>query len=211
MIATAKAANQKVSASAWHAKFLEMLPTIRTYAQVRFRGVLPEAQEDLIEEVICNCLVAFVRLIQLGKGDLAYATVLARYAVAQVRQGRRMGSRLSVHDVMSPYAQRRKGFRLERLDTFCRDCEEWIEVMVVDRRTPVPEQVAFRIDVPEWLATLTHRARKIATDLATGWTTGDVARKYKLSPGRISQIRKELFESWHKFHGEAEEVTAGAA
>ena len=207
MIATAKS-NRQHSARAWHQKFLAMLPTISTYAQISFSSLTPEAKEELVQEVICNCLVAFVRLIQLGKGDLAYAGVLARYAVAQVKQGRQVGSRFTISDVMSRFCQHRKGFSLERLDTFCLEAEEWIEVIVVDRQTSVPDQVAFRIDVPQWLATLTQRARTIATDLATGWTTSEVARKYHLSDGRVSQIRRELFESWQKFHGDADGAAA---
>lgn len=68
----------------------------------------PEAREDATQEVIANALVASARLAQLGKSELAYPSVLARYAVAQFQDGRRLGNRRNVREVLSPYAQKRK-------------------------------------------------------------------------------------------------------
>jgi hypothetical protein len=60
-------------------------------------------------------------------------------------------------------------------------------------QTPVPEQVCFRCDLPAWLDTLSERDCSITQDLMIGERTMDVANKYRLSPGRISQLRRELF------------------
>jgi DNA-binding CsgD family transcriptional regulator len=49
---------------------------------------------------------------------------------------------------------------------------------------------------------MSPRNRRIAKTLATGERTDRVARKFKLSKGRISQIRGELRRSWGHFHGE---------
>jgi hypothetical protein len=49
---------------------------------------------------------------------------------------------------------------------------------------------------------LPHRLRKIATFLANGETTTAAAKRFGVSLGRISQIRKELFLAWHSFQGE---------
>ena len=35
-----------------------------------------------------------------------------------------------------------------------------------------------------------------------GYSTGEVSREYGLSPGRISQLLRELRASWQGFHGE---------
>jgi hypothetical protein len=146
--------------------------------------------------------VAFVRLVELGKAEVAYPTVLARYAVAQIHDGRRVGNRLNVRDVLSPYAQRQKAIHVERLDRFDKDDGQWIEAVVEDLHTPVPDQVAFRCDFPAWLKSLTRRNRRIAEALSLGHTTGDVAKRFGVSPGRISQLRREMHDSWHEFHGE---------
>ena len=102
----------------WHRGFLLMLPSIRQHATVSFRHLKPEAREEAVQEVVCNALRAYVRLVQLKKVDLAYPTVLARYGVAQVKDGRKVGGKLNVHDVSSDYAQREKGFSVERLDQY---------------------------------------------------------------------------------------------
>ena len=52
-----------------------------------------EAGVDAVQEVIANAAVANVRLVELEKTALAYPTVLARYGIAQVRDGRRVGAR----------------------------------------------------------------------------------------------------------------------
>lgn len=187
---------------AWHARFLAMLPAIKTHARIAFRHLTPEARENAVQEVIANALVAFVRLVQRQKIDLAYPTVLARYAVAQFHDGRRVGNRLNVKDVLSAYAQRQKGITVERLDQFDKEENQWAEAIVEDHRTPVPEQVAFRCDFPAWLATLSRRDRRIAEALSLGHNTGDVARRFQVSPGRISQLRRELHQSWQEFLGE---------
>ncbi len=50
----------------------------------------------------------------------------------------------------------------------------------------------FRIDFAEWRATLPNRLQAIADALANGETTMDVATRFGVSEGRISQIRREL-------------------
>jgi DNA-binding NarL/FixJ family response regulator len=136
--------------------------------------------------------------------DVAYPTVLARYAVAQVRDGRKVGSSLNVRDVLSPYAQQRKRFHVERLDRFDDDEDEWREAVVEDPYTPVFDQVCFRIDFPSWLSRLPRRNRRVAQSLSLGKSTSEVARQYKVSPGRISQLRRELHDSWHGYCADSE-------
>ena len=59
-----------------------------------------------------------------------------------------------------------------------------------------------KIDFTAWLKSLPSRVRRIAKLLATGEKTSIVAEKFNLSPGRISQLRRELAQSWKKFQGE---------
>lgn len=189
-------------ASPWHERFLAMLPTIQEQARFAFRRLDPEAREDAIQETIANALVAFVRLVQREKLDIAYPTALTRFAVAQIHDGRRVGNRLNVRDVLSPYAQQEKDIRVERLDRFDEKDNEWVEAVVEDHRTPIPEQVMFRCDFPIWLESLPRRNRRIALALAIGHTTGQVAKRFRVSPGRISQLRREMQRSWQEFQGD---------
>lgn len=191
---------------AWHKRLLAMLPTVRRNARIAFRGLDADSRDDAVAEVIANVTVAFARLVALGKTHLAFPTVLAHFGISQFRDGRRVGNRFRISEVLSRHAQRRKRFFVERLDHLDQDTGEWCEAVVEDPRTPVPEQVAFRIDFPQWLAGLTRRNRKIAEALSVGNTTSEVAKRFEISPGRVSQLRNEFYRSWREFHHDAPSV-----
>lgn len=59
--------------------------------------------------------------------------------------------------------------------------------------------VATRLDYWAWMDGLPGRKQRIVRDLANGETTQDVAARYGLSEGRVSQIRRECLESWRAF------------
>ena len=65
-----------------------------------------------------------------------------------------------------------------------------------------------RIDFDAWLATLSRRERRIAKVLAEGETTGGAAKKFGVSPSRISQMRSQLKRAWQLFQGELLEAVA---
>lgn len=194
--------SRRSSTAVWHAKFQAMLPVIVTHARISFRHFRPEAREEAIQEVVCNACAATARLAELGKLDLAYPTVLARYGVAQFRDGRKVGCRLNIRDVLSPYCQQRKNLTVERLDKFDDDDGAWQEIIVEDQ-TATPADIArVRIDFDEWLQILPRQQRKVANTLALGETTSATAKKFGLSAGRISQLRRDLMESWQAFVGD---------
>jgi hypothetical protein len=85
--------------------------------------------------------------------------------------------------------------------------EEWL---CDNTHTPVPEQAAFRIDWPAWLTTIPERDRRLLEDLALSHRTGVLAQKYGLSPGRISQKRRQFHDDWQRFCDEAPAGTAVA-
>lgn len=188
---------------AWHEKFLAMLPAIRQHARIAFRRLPSEARQEAIQETVCNACQAVARLAELGRLNLAYASVLARYGVAQVKDGRKVGAKLNCRDVLSPYCQRMKNVIVERLDRYdtAEDC--WQEILVEDRNATPADLAATRLDFAAWLDTLTRRNRRIALALAEGQRTGAVACCYKISEGRVSQLRKELKTAWERFTGDA--------
>jgi hypothetical protein len=158
MICTAKTQTPP----AWHAGFLAILPSIRRNARIAFRHLRPEAREDAVQETVANACLAYARLAERGKLDAAHPAVLARYAVAQVNEGRRVGSRLNVREVLSRYARQRKGFHVERLDRFDTEEDAWQEIIVEDRKAGPAEIVRVRMDFGDWLQTLSGRNRRLA-------------------------------------------------
>ena len=200
MIVSAKRM-RRTTASACREKFLSLLPAIREQARFAFRKEDPERRQELTSEVVANCWVAFVRLVERGLLEVVYPTPLAQFAIRQVRDGRRVGAKLNVRDVSSPYAQRLKRFSLGRLDRFDERTGEWKEILLEDRNAGPADTAAARLDIAAWLASLPNQKRRVAALLATGETTKRAARKFKVSPGRISQLRRELQEAWQDFQG----------
>lgn len=91
---------------------------------------------------------------------------------------------------------------MERLDRFDKEEGGWQEILIEDKKHGPAEIAATRLDFAAWLRTLPGRVRHIAKTLAVGETTSNVARKFRVSPGRISQVRRELKDSWEAFRGE---------
>ncbi|MGO9115286.1 MAG: hypothetical protein ACLP9L_39235 [Thermoguttaceae bacterium] len=197
-----------VSASApeprphWHKAFLAMLPQILTHAKCAFAFLKPEARAEAVAEVVANSCRAYARLVELGKTDIAYPIALARYGVKQTRDHRKVGNHLNVNDVLSRYCQTRKDVVVERLDKFDHAENGWEEVLIEDRHAGPADTARVRLDFSAWLASLKRRDRRVAEFLANGETTKAAARKFKVSAGRISQLRHELAQSWNKFTGD---------
>lgn len=202
MIAFARKLRSRASTrSAWHAGFLEMLPAIRAQLRFAFRDLRPEERAEAMADATANAALVYARLFQLAKIDVAYPSALARFAAAQYRSGRRVGSSLNVNDVSSRHAQRRHRIRVEQLDR--QDGENgWKEILVEDRGCTPAELAASRIDFAAWLRRLPLKRRRIAQTLALGETTRRAAQRFGLSPGRISQLRRELDADWLEFHCE---------
>jgi hypothetical protein len=204
------ATQRKPTAPEWHKVFLKMVPAIEAHAKIVFGHLRPEARAEAIQNVLCSACAAVARLAELNKLDLCYPSVLVRYAVAQVKDGRMLGRPLNCKDVASKYCQRVKGVIMERLDHYDRETECWEEILIPDRTCTPAELAASRIDFPAWLRTLKPRDRKIALKLAVGETTGRAATMFHLCEGRISQMRRELQAAWLRFHGEAEAAAVPA-
>ncbi len=182
--------------------FEELLPAIKRQAAVAFRSLPKSEREDWVAEVIANACCAYRRLADRGMANMAYASPLAQFAIKQIRSGRRVGSRLNVKDVSSVYAQRAKGIKMDRLDMRNDIDGRWQEVVDEVKTAGPAEVAATRIDFAAWLKSLTPRMRRIAKTLATGETTKGVASRFGMSPGRVSQLRRELQQAWSLFQGE---------
>ena len=130
MIAFARPQPNEDTLPSWHKGFLAMLPAIRSYARTAFRDLDDEAKEDAVVEVVANALVAYVALYKQGRESLAYRTVLTRYAVAQFRAGRRVGTPQNQQDVLAKRAQSRRGFVVQRLSEITDDNDEWVEAVL---------------------------------------------------------------------------------
>jgi hypothetical protein len=194
--------NNERKDTGWQSDFVAMLPLIEQKLRLAFCRLDLEAREDAIEEGIVHSLLAYVRLVEQGRAAVATPSSLAWYSSRHVKRGRPAGSRMNGKEPLSRYGQISNNIEVER------QSGRWIDAMVEDKRAAVPDQVAAKLDVGAWFATLTKRMKEIARDLAFGCSTSEVAEKHGVSAGRVSQLRRVLEESWAAFQGEVVTVVA---
>jgi hypothetical protein len=191
------AINNERNETTWQSAFVAMLPEIEQKLRLAFCRLDPEAREDAIEEGVVHSLLAYVRLDEQGRAEVATASSLAWYSSRHVKRGRPAAGRMNGKEPLSRYGQISNDIEVER------QTGNWIDTLVEDKRAAVVDQVAAKMDVGAWFATLTKRMKEIAKDLAFGCSTSEVAKKYGVTAGRISQLRRVLEESWAAFQQEA--------
>jgi hypothetical protein len=191
--------------------FMSLVPTIQRHISFAFRRVPAAFRQDVMEEALVMAFVAYRRLIDQGRHDRIFATPLARFAVGHVRDGRRVGLPPSRRDVSCPFVASRHGFRVERIDRFDPACQRWTQLSIASSTLPIPDQVAFRLDFPQWLSTQTRRNQRLIQALAYGDTTSEAARRFHISAARVSQLRLQFYQSWRAFQGQTLTVTSHAA
>jgi hypothetical protein len=202
------------------ARFLDILPRIELHATIYFRDVkCPNKREDYIQETRSLAWLYFSRAVEQGKNPLSFVSQIATYAARHARNGRHVCGQEKSRDALSPLAQRCRGFTVQSLPTSTTQPREQLyanphgqrlmdaleERLQDNTLTAVPEQVCFRLDFPVWLNTLNDRDRRIVEDLMQDERTSDVARKYGISPSRVSQLRRELMQHWRRFCGEEQD------
>jgi hypothetical protein len=200
-----------------HARVLRLLPKIETHARISFRGIrCPVKQEDRVQECVALAWKWFARLSEQGKDVFAFPMAFAVLVARAVKCGRRLCGQERAGDVLSFVAQQRHGFRVEHLPASTHSPHEQLyatprgqalldafeERLRDNTQTPVPDQVVFRIDFPAWLQTLTARERRLVRAMARNERTTDLSKEFEVSPGRISQLRREFRDDWLRFQGE---------
>jgi hypothetical protein len=197
-----------------HASFLAILPRIVIHGRIFFRFVkCPVKKEDLVAEMLALAWKWYVRLAAKGKDGSQFVSAIARFAARAVKCGRRLCGQEKTKDVLSLLGQCRHAFCVESLPVAPRAAHETLfsapggqrtQDLVEDRLkdntfTPVPDQVAFRIDFPAWLQTLTGRERRLVAAMLRNEGTKALSQQFGVSPARISQVRRELHDDWIRF------------
>jgi hypothetical protein len=193
------------SLDALQAAFLtSVLPKVLSHGRVYFRHLrCPHQKADAVAEMVALAWAWHLRLAERGKDSTLFPTALASYAARAVRSGRRACGQESGRDALSPSAQRRHGFLVSALpEVSALSDNPLAEALHDNTQTPPDEQCAFRIDFPAWRAGRTERDRRLLDDLMLGEPTSYVAGKYGLSPGRVSQLRREFLTDWRRFISE---------
>src|SRR5262245_19338720 len=199
-----------------HTPFLAILPRIEAHGNVYFRHLkCTHRKEEALAEMRALAWKWFIRLLQRGKDPSEFVSALAVYAAKAVNSGRRVCGHEKAKDVLSHVAQRRHGFAVESLPRATstsherlystprgQQAQDVFEERLHDNTvTPPPDQAAFRIDFPAWRRTRSERDRRVVDELMAGGRTKDVSAKFGMSPGRVSQLRRDFLEDWKRFNG----------
>lgn len=212
--------NNAPRSNSLHTTFLGLVPRIENHARIYFAYIrCADGREDKVAETVALAWRWYVRLARRGK-DVTQFTMAFIFLVARaVKSGRRLCGQERAKDVMNPFTQRRHGFAVESLPLSTRMPFERVygggnsqrKQNVIEERlhdntvTPPPDQAAFRIDFPAWLESLTSRERRMIRAMMLNERTSDLAKKFEVSPARISQLRRQFHDDWHRFVGDCEE------
>jgi hypothetical protein len=196
---------------------LAILPQIERHARIYFHDVrCAGKKEDLIAETIALSWSWYRRLMRKGKDVARFVGTLARYAARAVRCGRKITGQEKARDVLSSVAQKRHGFKVASLPVSTRrsfekvyssvrgqeDLDGWEERLHDNTLTPVPDQASFRLAYPQFVRSLGRRDRQMAHFLSLGNSAKQAARRFKVSPGRITQLRQRWCRDWYALHDE---------
>ncbi len=162
------------------------LPVLRARCRVAYRTA--RDREENTAETIAIAWRMFAKCRERGKYP-SHAK-LADYAIRHFAYGRRIGQRDNAKDVSGPRA---------RAIGRCNEVQLNEYGMVSDSRVNPADDAAFRIDFVVWLSRLPDKKRAVAKCLAIGEATGNVAKHCHCTPGRISQLRRELEANWQGY------------
>jgi hypothetical protein len=201
--------------SQWQEGFLQVLPAVETHAKIQFRRLPVQQREDAIQEAIASAVVAYRRLAAQGRLHVAHPGTIATNAVHHVRNGRHVGGHQDgARDAMSSACHRRHGLEVVSYDrhrfpsSLRNGTDGWRQLVLADRKVPVPDLAAFRVDFGQWFQMRSRRDRSIISALIGGEQPSGVAERFGITRGRVSQLRRSYEQEWRTFQGEAAEEVA---
>jgi hypothetical protein len=194
------------------------VPCIELHGRIYFRHLKCAHQKaDAIQEMRALGWKWLVRLHERGKDPSCFLRAFVTYLARAVSSGRRLAGKAKARDVLNPICQKRRGFKIEYLPTSFRagqehlyasplgqELQDEMEERLQDNTiTPVFDQVQFRIDFRAWLKTLTLRERRMVRRMMRNERTKDLSKRFEVTAGRISQMRREFHDSWQRFCSDA--------
>jgi len=159
-------------------EFLKIYPVILGYCRKAFRGHHDE--EELTAEAVTVAFLGWESLQRRAK--TASPLSVAFYAVRRARSGRKVCTS----------DRKRDAFNLPR-------CVEPDIIARLAGDDDPAEEAALRIDFPAYMATQPDMKRQACRMFLRGESTKDVARRLRVSCGRVSQVRRELVDGWASY------------
>ena len=183
--------------------FLSIMPPVLRHAEFAFRHTKdPRTYDDRVQETLCLCWLWTCRLWEQGKDARAFPTALARFATRHVKSGRSfVGGKAGRNDALSPLAHADP--RLHR--PVAARAPEHRLARAVDGAARGPARQPRARSWPPSASTSPPgsggspaRDRGMAEEMAVGRRRGTCASRFRVSPGRISQKRRDFREDWRR-------------
>src|SRR5438128_316164 len=122
------------AARPWQPAFLTLLPVLEQHAQQATAKYPRHEREEARQAILTYAAVAFARLVELNKAQLAFPASLVKFGLKHYRAGRVVGNSTNCRDVGSVSCLRKQGCSVEPLD-------EWTAALV-DSRGVTPADIA---------------------------------------------------------------------
>jgi DNA-directed RNA polymerase specialized sigma24 family protein len=165
---------------------------VRRAAMHAFRG-RPD-RDDLAMDAIARAWESWRCIVTRGEDPISVGVhAIARNSVLNVASGRRFAGSGNPGSAGWEIMHRRSGYA--RVDL---PADAWM-----DPRVTPADVAASKIDFESWIGTLADRDRGVLLALAIGHQGKEVAARYGISRGRVSQIRSAAETSWRSFSGVA--------
>ena len=180
----------------------EILPILTVTVPRTVKPVDGEDSEELVQDTIATAAEMLESLEKSHKKILQRS--VAFYSIQRAKSGRRAYQN-NVADPLCPVFRTRNEAAIVPIDApFHSDDEGSCRTMgdFISSGTEDPAETALRrIDWESFLTTLAARERQILSCIADGWRNIDIARKFKVTPARITQMKGEIASSIKEFMG----------
>ncbi len=179
--------------------FESLLPSLQKQVRYACRFLrLWQDRQEAEQEMISLAFSFYRSLVDRDKIESVYSSTLGNYAIRSYFAGRRFTG-LSATDISSPRCQLLDRAVVCGLEIHNKTDHRFKEINVYDKRHRPSTIAAFNLDFESWTASLDDRDREILFAILDGETTGELSKRFAISPGRVSQIRQELASSWKNF------------
>lgn len=189
--------SQPTACDRLHSEFLAIVPLVEQRARMRFRNIrCPVTREDKIADCVALAWQYLQRAHDKGHDVTQCAGGFAGNVVKSVACFNTVCGHQRRKDVLSPAAQQGHGFAVEFCDLFRQLCCTHDTASLLD-------QVAFHVDLMEFLGTLPEREQQWAARLAEGHDSYAVSREFGFEGSRVTQQRQVWRRKWEQWQGES--------
>jgi DNA-binding NarL/FixJ family response regulator len=160
----------------------DVLPVVTPLAKCNFKNS-PHGSE-----LIADAISVAWEILQQSPAA-ATPQSISMFAIMRVKIGRQFREKLQ--SITGPNPRRRQ--RPKR--------SEMVQATLTCEYEDPADIAQMRVDVEDWLVVLTARQIAFLEAFVSGERTQDIAKRFRVSPARVSQLRGELVAHWQAFTG----------